>query len=163
MNINLKRNIFFNSCVIGLLTLNSEHALITLEPGANMKFKDLVTPGKYDLIPFLSPSHGPTWCLHNPALNLYAGFDKWQVPTGKTGHSFVEIHVGNFPSDTTGCIIVGRKWDGDPWIEESEKAMIILYSIMQCMTPGNTITISERSPRIYSHGKPNVKDVTLEA
>lgn len=78
--------------------------LATLEPPwrDNAIDQSCVPPGDYELIPYLSEEHGATWKLHNPQLRIYG---VGLVPEGCRDD--VEIHSGNVPSDTLGCILIG--------------------------------------------------------
>ncbi|MDE2101222.1 MAG: hypothetical protein KGL39_28510 [Patescibacteria group bacterium] len=65
-----------------------------------------VPVGLYQLFPYYSPKHQQwTWCLHNPALNIYATPDL--IPAGKTGRSCCEIHAANVAAQLEGCIAPG--------------------------------------------------------
>jgi hypothetical protein len=61
-----------------------------------------VPEGDYDLIPYLSPTHGLVYRLHNPALRVYG---EGLVPEGM--RFGVEIHPFNFASESEGCIAPG--------------------------------------------------------
>ncbi|MGA9851831.1 MAG: DUF5675 family protein [Gammaproteobacteria bacterium] len=65
-----------------------------------------VPVGVYVLMPYYSPRHGRwTWCLHNPALGIYAYPSL--VPTGVTARSCCEIHSANQAWQLEGCIAPG--------------------------------------------------------
>ena len=105
-----------------------------------------VPPGTYDLVPYASPKHGATWCLDNPALNVYAGP---VVPAG--GRSYVEIHSANWATQLEGCIALGL--DDQPMVdpatgllvpavEQSRDAVSLLRTVLGPMTAGHTLTIA---------------------
>lgn len=63
-----------------------------------------VPAGEYELYPYLSPEKGLVYRLHNPALKVIG---IGAVPPGN--RSAVEIHNGNFPRQSLGCILIGRR------------------------------------------------------
>ena len=82
-------------CTRGELTIyNSKFQ--TLEPS-----KVIIPPGAYLLRPTYSPSFSSKY-PYNKVLD-----SKVPEVIGVSGHSGVRIHVGNYPSDTKGCILLG--------------------------------------------------------
>lgn len=82
-------------CTRGELTLyNSKFQ--TLEPS-----KPIIPCGAY----LLRPTHSRAFSSKYPYNKVLDS----KVPevVGVTGHSGVRIHVGNYPSDTKGCILLG--------------------------------------------------------
>jgi Family of unknown function (DUF5675) len=111
----------------------------------NDKGASCVPAGDYDLIPYNSPKHGPTWCLHNPALNVYG---TEPVPAG--GRDHCEIHEGNWAEQLLGCIALGcdaqPMYDPltgkvEPAVESSKDAIIRLLKILTPMSSGHTLAI----------------------
>lgn len=88
---------------IGDLGVDGIHECFTLEPAKP------IPAGSY-LVEFYMSSD------HDYLVPLLKG-----VP----GHSFIEIHIGNFPKDTKGCILVGQNRSPDE-IGNSAKAFIHL-------------------------------------
>lgn len=82
-------------CTRGELMIGTT-MLQTLEPS-----KPIIPDGTY-LVRF---SYSPTFSKKYPYTSVLGG----KVPEiiGVKGHSGVRIHVGNYPSDTNGCILVG--------------------------------------------------------
>lgn len=82
-------------CTRGELMIGTTK-LQTLEPS-----KPVIPDGKY-LINF---SYSPTFSKKYPYTVVLGS----KVPEviGVTGHSGLRIHVGNYPSDTKGCILLG--------------------------------------------------------
>lgn len=70
--------------------------LQTLEPP-----KVVIPDGKY----LLDFTYSPTFSKKYPYTVVLGG--KVPLVTGVHGHSGLRIHVGNYPSDTKGCILVG--------------------------------------------------------
>lgn len=97
----------------------------TLEPANN------IPPGKYRLTKYQSPKFNRTvFLLHD-------------VP----GREAIEIHAGNYFSDTTGCILVGEKHtdinkDGLQDVTFSQKTLDLLCDLLPEET---TIEIYEPS------------------
>jgi len=60
--------------------------------------KTAIPTGRYQVIKFNSPKH------NNQAVPLLENV---------TGFAFIEIHVGNFPKDTDGCLLLGTEKDVD--------------------------------------------------
>lgn len=147
MNLRLERNASGGtSATCGTLLCESSLQLATLEPPwlDNRADVSCVPAGEYELIPYLSPTHGQTWRLHNAALGIYGtGF----VPEG--ARSEVEIHAGNVPSNTEGCILVGlaagtmldpKSNAVEPAVYDSDKAVAALRDLLGSAA-GNTIAI----------------------
>jgi hypothetical protein len=71
----------------------------------NLEGHSCIPIGDYQLLPYLSPAHGPTVVFHNPALGIYGAPD--MIPAGQTGRSLCEIHSANWPFQLKGCVAVG--------------------------------------------------------
>lgn len=74
---------------------NGEHFGVTIEhafPDGSGGFKPAIPVGTYTCTRYLSPKHG------------YEVFVLQNVP----GHTFCEIHIGNFNRDSGGCICLGQ-------------------------------------------------------
>lgn len=82
-------------CTRGELVINTSK-FQTLEPAT-----PIIPIGAYLLLPTRSPRFSSKY-PYNKLLN-----GKVPEVTGVTGHSGVRIHVGNYPSDTNGCILLG--------------------------------------------------------
>ena len=82
-------------CTRGELTICSSK-FQTMEPST-----PIIPVGTY----LLCATHSPRFSKKYPYNTV---LDK-KVPevTGVSGHSGVRIHVGNYPSDTKGCILIG--------------------------------------------------------
>ncbi len=82
-------------CTRGELMIDSTK-LQTLEPP-----KVVIPDGKY----LLDFTYSPTFSKKYPYTVVLGG--KVPLVTGVQGHSGLRIHVGNYPSDTKGCILIG--------------------------------------------------------
>ena len=107
-----------------------------------------VPAGTYLLIPYMSPKHGATWCLHNPELNIY-GQSKQPVPAG--GRSFCELHSANWAEQLEGCIALGLTGQPmldpatgtvEPAVQESRNAIAQLLQILTPLSSGHTLKIT---------------------
>lgn len=79
-------------------------ALVTIELPWRDNHPDTscVPAGEYELIPYVSPKHGPTWRLHAPELGVWG---RSMAPEG--ARTEIELHTGNWADESLGCILVG--------------------------------------------------------
>lgn len=95
-NVVVNRKHAFAEGLIGELSVNGAFVCYTLELAWfwNQNNKSCVPPGKYH--GFLRHDHK----------------DKWRIElTGVPGHrEHVQIHIGNFPRDIKGCVVVGTSY-----------------------------------------------------
>src|SRR5699024_10188204 len=113
---------------IGGLQTYSGLTLHTLERLPTDPAHPCVPVGDYQLLPYDSPKHGQTWCLHNPDLRVWGGAGVGHPcpldPSQPDVWEYVEIHVGNWTRDTVGCILVGMTAAPKvPAVWSSRKAM----------------------------------------
>ena len=74
----------------------------------NLQGHSCIPVGDYQLLPYVSPAHGPTVVFHNPALGIYGTPE--MIPHGQqTGRSLCEIHAANWPFQLRGCVALGRE------------------------------------------------------
>lgn len=97
MDLKLTRSAFESYGVFGLLSnqVANEPVCMTLEhafPQPGGRYLPAVPSGTYTCQRRYSPEFG------------YDVFQIMDVP----GHTYIEIHIGNFNSDTQGCICVGQ-------------------------------------------------------
>lgn len=98
----IDRKYSFTESIVGDLSVNGAFVCYTLELAWlwNEKYKSCVPPGKYSA--FLRHDHE----------------DKWRIElTGVPGNrTHVEIHIGNYPKDSVGCVLVGTSYSaGNVW------------------------------------------------
>lgn len=123
------------------------------------KGRSCVPEGTYHLVPYQSPSHGWTWCLHNPELGVYA-FDHGKAPNGvgayecpaelmDKAHTYCELHSANWAEQLRGCTAFGVKGQPmydqvtgkvEPAVEDSVQAIGELYHVLGVGAWGHTIT-----------------------
>lgn len=100
-----------------------------------------VPEGKYVLVPYTSPAHGPTWYLDNVVLGV-----------GDFGarRSYCELHSANWARQLEGCIAFGLggtpMYDPirhaiEPAVESSVDAIEALMMALGPMSSGHTLTI----------------------
>jgi hypothetical protein len=103
----LNRFIFTDNSTIGDLSLDGIHQCWSLELSARVKEgrKVCIPAGRYEILIQWSSRFN----MNTPHL--------LNVP----GRTFIEIHPGNKPSDTEGCILLGQTKDVD-WVGSSRAA-----------------------------------------
>jgi hypothetical protein len=93
-----------------------------------------VPAGEYELSAYESPEKGLVYRLHNPALGVYG---HGLVPEG--ARSAIEMHPGNWTTDSLGCILVGLSLGEllnpktgrlEPAVLESQDAMTKLRALL---------------------------------
>ncbi|SNY19466.1 hypothetical protein SAMN06265827_105127 [Orenia metallireducens] len=100
----------------GELYLDSEQIGYTLEPAWNRNKKgSCIPPGEY-LAYIRDHEHSGSRWNYNP-IQLINVFNR----------NYIQIHIGNYPEDTRGCILIG-KGKGDNAIWNSKKAYEELMS-----------------------------------
>jgi Family of unknown function (DUF5675) len=131
-----------------------ETALMTLElPWRNnLPDASCVPLGKYDLIPYNSPAHGPTWCLENTELKVM-GCDILSTDQIARGYrSMVELHAANWSTQLLGCIALGLDDQPmldpatgivEPAIEDSRDAVAFLVAQLGVLSTGHTLAIQD--------------------
>jgi hypothetical protein len=96
MDFILQRSRYGADGVFGVLTdKDSDYTAITLEhafEGQPGVFKPIIPAGDYTCQRYFSPKHG------------YDVFLVCDVP----GHTYVEIHIGDFNKDSDGCVLLGQ-------------------------------------------------------
>lgn len=102
---------------LGLLKINNEHKpIFTLERAWQDNKNDVscIPTGCYKVVPFSSLEHPNVFKL-------------LEVPD----RDGVLIHVGNYTSNTKGCILVGLGVNGvTPMVSNSDEAMMFLRSLI---------------------------------
>lgn len=113
MDLLLKRTVFTKESTIGPLIIDGGLECFILEPPWKDNKPDIscIPPGRYRITLCLSPSRGYVVPL------LHA------VP----GRSEIEIHIGNWPQDTKGCLLPGRVAGAD-YVARSALAFNLLVT-----------------------------------
>lgn len=105
---------------VGKLQAGSAHFYTIEQPwNNNEQDKSCIPKGSYELIPYTSPVHGETYCLHNPLLNVYAPPIVQTLPQG--ARTYCEIHSANFARELKGCIALGVS--ADVWLDPTTNDM----------------------------------------
>lgn len=105
--VTLTRDVTNNYGTFGILYFDGLK-LLTLEP-----VKPIINLGNY----LLTFTFSPRFSSKQP----YCKFNGVPLVNGVSGHEGVRIHVGNYQSETQGCILVGLSRD-DTMIYDSRKA-----------------------------------------
>ena len=88
--------------------------------------KTCIPPGTYSVTIYFSPSHQG----QVPLVNNVPGFDN------------IEIHTGNYPKDTKGCLLLGSTESTD-FIGNSDVTIAQFYTLFrQALTNGEQVTIT---------------------
>lgn len=145
MNLTLSTHQVENATLGSLVAPTLALFTIELPWEDNASDQSCVPPGIYELIPYLSPKHGATWRLHNPALNVYGTS---AVPEG--GRSEIEIHAANWARQLLGCIGVGlasapmldpQTDTIEPAVQSSQAAFGRLLALLGPMSEGHLLTV----------------------
>lgn len=112
MDATLKRLKRGTECTIGELTIDGNtFATLELPWLNNLKIVSCIPPGVYCCKQIESPSRG----------RVYEVMDV-------EGRDHILIHIGNFPRDTEGCILIGMQAGGN-MISNSKVALAKLFEI----------------------------------
>lgn len=127
MNLLVTRKTFSPFSTIGELTTDGLK-LNTMEPPRREAKPRCIPAGTYDVSIRWSPKHGRLI----PHVENVPGFEE------------IEIHVGNFPADTQGCLLVGRTVGPNPdFIGGSKLAFEELFhKLADAKDRGEAITIT---------------------
>ena len=105
------------ACTLGVMTYENQFFLTTLErPWLDNKNNVSCIPkGVYKCVRWKSAKYANAWHVQN-------------VPSREA----ILIHVGNFPKDTEGCILVGTEFGKDS-VLNSKVALAKLNGLMQSL------------------------------
>jgi hypothetical protein len=107
----------------------------------NAEGHSCVPVGTYQLVPYVSPKHGPTWYLLNHELGVGAADET---------RSYCELHSANWARQLEGCIALGLGGRPmldpvtgrvEPAVERSVDAIDLLHAALGEMSTGHTLTI----------------------
>jgi hypothetical protein len=122
----LQRTISTSQAMCGDCTIDGAQYFTLEQPWRdNLEGHSCVPAGIYQLIPYISVRHGSTFCLHNPALNIYGPPEVTGVPIPVGGRSYCELHSANWPEQLEGCIAFGLNYQPtmDPYTDMIEPAI----------------------------------------
>src|SRR5271157_4501163 len=94
----LTRFIYTEDCTIGRLEINEVFECYVMEPPARKEFiadRTAIPAGTYTLEFYNSPDHG---------------FEVILLRGTPDEYGFIEIHPGNYPKDTKGCLLPGQSY-----------------------------------------------------
>lgn len=127
MKLEVRRKEETSRSIIGELWIDGQKECYTLEPARTNPVNvghPCISAGSYNVIFTPSPHLG------------YITPELENVP----GRSDIRIHVGNFPRDTDGCILVGSAKNIN-WVSSSKVAFAQLMTLLKTATDSITITI----------------------
>lgn len=128
MNLLVKRGPDDGKAICGELFVDGAHECYTLEPSASAAYPS-IPAGTY-----------PVQLLESPRFGMITPHIQ-NVP----GRSFIEIHPGNAPNDTEGCLLVGDTKDVD-WVGSSRYAFEMLLALLEREPDSLTITYGDADP-----------------
>src|SRR5262245_10030095 len=143
MNLKLQRKLLSTNSTTGVLYINGAFAAFTLEP----QWKDppwkqdgskprAIPPGTYAVTVRWSQKHK----RNVPHIESVPGFTQ------------IEIHAGNYPSDTEGCVLVGGTI-GEDYVGESQIAFHEIYNkVLLAIEDGEQVDITVVNPDAASAG-----------
>lgn len=108
--VELFRIVYTDKSTQGLISIEGVSKFTSLEPARG---PELIPCGTYKVIKEMSPEFNRI----TPHLQ--------DVP----GHTYIEMHIGNTPADTLGCILIGDT-KGVDWIGLSEVAFIAFMAMV---------------------------------
>jgi hypothetical protein len=123
MNLLVERGPDDGKSILGRMSIAGNFEVFTLEPSASAAYP-CISEGTYPIALLESPRFGEI----TPHIQ--------SVP----GRSAIEIHPGNAPDDTEGCILVGMSESRD-WVGSSRPAFLYLMTLLEPNAEGLTITI----------------------
>jgi hypothetical protein len=130
----LSRMIFTNQSTIGELCIDGEHECWTLEPTSRQGNGPVCIPaGRYEILMQWSTR----FKIDTPHIQ--------NVP----GRTFIEIHPGNFPKDTHGCILPGVTKDTDSVGNSREAYLKLVNKIEQNLSVGKCWLEISGGPKPY--------------
>jgi uncharacterized protein DUF5675 len=143
INLTLIRTASGPLATAGYCDLPTGERLFSIEPPWKDNEPDIscVPAGIYTLMPYNSPTHGPTWYLQNADDTI-----------GGAGalRTYCELHSANWARQLEGCIAFGL--DDVPMLDPVsntvepavEHSVDAIEALLQCLSPmstGNTLTI----------------------
>jgi hypothetical protein len=144
VTIKIVRHIYESRCILGKIYVNDKLVCYSLELPYNGNIKDnsSVPAGTY-------PAHIRT----DPDLG-------WRIEINMSispGRDYIQIHKGNSPSNTTGCIIVCSTFDENYCTIPAGSSTIAMTSLKNAfyearISDGNAITVVIENSSCYSYG-----------
>ena len=136
MEIEIIRSRNLSQCTIGTMGVNNASLAASLELPWNDNQTNIsrIPAGSYQTI--LRYDHADAWRL-----------ELTNVP----GHSNIQIHIGNWPADTHGCILIGKVWNGGCAVQQSSVAYSALKKAFYgtdtpTSSPNRQVTVVIKDP-----------------
>ena len=126
MKLTLVRKVPTEFSTPGELSIEDKFECFTLEPPTREQKPRAIPVGTYTVIIAYSPKHGKNL----PILQ--------DVP----GDEGIEIHVGNYPEDTQGCILVGMEEGVDSVLHSYIAYLNLFAKISNAIGSGDTVSIT---------------------
>lgn len=157
MNLLLHRSKLTDTETQGVLTVGGSIFFTIEQPWEDNKEGHSCVPSgfTYQLIPFDSPKHGPTWFLYCPEAHIYgfkhgeapAGYEQYEAPADDPLARIVcEIHPANWAFQLEGCIAPGMgKADSShgPMVTQSRIAFQRIQALLGIGSTGHTLEITQ--------------------
>jgi hypothetical protein len=134
MKLLVERGIDDGKAIMGKLSADGIFECFTLEPSNDATYP-CIPEGTYPVELLFSPRFGEI----TPHIQ------------GVPGRSFIEMHPGNSPKDTEGCVLVGETETTD-WVGSSRLAFIALMALLTPNAEGLTIEFSNPTSDISGAG-----------
>ncbi|HEY1723950.1 MAG TPA: DUF5675 family protein [Steroidobacteraceae bacterium] len=117
--------------------------------------RSCVPAGVFDLVPYLSPKHGRTYCLRNAELKILGAGILTPAQVAAGYRSLCELHSANWAAELRGCIAFGFESHPmldpltgrvEPAVEHSGDAIEYLLEQLEWATAAHTLTIEDLAP-----------------
>ena len=130
MKITVIRQIFDDACTMGTMSVDDIFQCYTLEPPNKPGIDPIAPKGCVPLgIYGVSITFSPHFNRDMPLINDIPNFED------------VRIHMGNFPSNTEGCCLVGETQGKDAILQSVAAFDPLFTKIQDAINSGDTVTI----------------------
>lgn len=130
MKITVTRQLFDDECTIGTMTIDGSFECYTLEPPIQAGIDPIAMKGAVPLGVYgVSITFSPHFNRDMPLINGIPNFED------------VRIHMGNFPSNTEGCCLVGETQSKDAILQSVAAFNPLFDKIQAAINSGDTVTI----------------------
>lgn len=144
MNLNLQRTTLSANSTEGKLFIDGKFECYTLEPTDREKIGEPVSswkiPGK-TAIPVGTYGVEVTYFVPQSALGQGSGYYA-PLLDNVPGFIGIRIHIGNFPTDTEGCILVGNTVEQDEVLNSRDAFNSMMAKIQAARNRGEPVQIT---------------------